>query len=84
MGSKKKPDPAFRTPLTEVQVVEMDDFISVNTCQIQWFSTVHQTFFGMRTVSYGHAAKVASTLDYGRVCHVRIVDTNHTVIHSFH
>lgn len=84
MGRKSIPATTIRKPLSEVQVAEMDEFISVNKCQIQWFSTVHQTFFGMRTVSYGHAAQVASTLDYGRVCHVRIVDTMHNVIHSFH
>lgn len=84
MGNKTKPVTIIRKSLSEVQMAEMDEFISLNKCQIQWFSTVHQTLFAMRTVSYGHAAQVASTLDYGRVCHVRIVDTNHTVIYSFH
>lgn len=85
MGRKTcKPDPAFRSPMTEAEIEELDEHISLHPCRIEWFSTVHQRLFAMHIVSYGYAAQVASTLDFNRTCHVRIVNSKHQVVYSFH
>lgn len=85
MGSKTyKPDPAFRSPMTQAEIEQLDEHISMHEVRVQWFSTVHQQQFSLRVSSYDLAAKLVSTLDFNRTCHIRLVNELHQVIYSFH
>lgn len=85
MVAKSKPaTQMIRKPLTEAEIQQVNDRLNVCAGTVQWFSVVHQEMFQLRVRSYEQAAKLVSTLDFGRTCHVRIVNDLHQVLHSFH